>query len=546
MLKEQLRRRHFRRVRSMLRASIAITREHRQAELFGYSRRLAHAPLDLPRGWLLGLAPKEMDEGAQWCLRQLLWLHARRRLGALSEVLRFVNGDGGPFFAPLPAPWRRKLKNFGMKLEVCRSAIAFLDFQIREFWSGLRRIAHYFRLGRRFGHPSGHYAVLYFARDFNLPPRDCPLPHWDWATWTLQSGLVGPGTQLWAVSLSGGDIGRDGITVVPNSMPALRRVRTMAEFVLSAVGIVAVTIVRWTTGAWWAPVMLREFIDLAYARHVATADLATAYFFPPQFMSRRPLWSWWVERRGADAVLEFYSHNFQTTFLPDQPDLPLTDAIFSLMRWPKVVYMTDECGPYMEAIGASPHQHIVAGAVSFVDEGGLPPAFDRPAVAIFDIDPVPRVGRAAVGMPQYWHSRAVVRVFLDEASAAIREAGAIPVWKLKGTIFEEEAIHPGSLRYDNLAHREMARKHGAVICKDTMPAQRLAGAVDAALVLPFTTPATLFRMLGRPAAYYDPTGTLGDHALMARGAPILTDRRALRAWLGEVLGEAVRQRRISA
>ena len=546
MLTDGQRRRRFRRARSTLRASIEITRDQRQPELFGYSSRLAHAPLGLPKGWLTGLAPTEMNEGAEWCLRQALWQHARQQLGSLCEVLRFVNGETGPFFAPLPGAWRRELNRFGMKLENLRSFAAFLSFQAREFLSGLRRIAHYLRLSRTFGRPNGRYAVLYFVRDFNLPPRDCPRPHWDWVTSTRQLGLVDHGTKLWAVSLSGGDIASSGINVVPNPMPALRGWRNMAAFVLSASLVVAVSALRWATGSWWAPVMLREFIDLAYARQIDGADFASAYFFPPQFMSRRPLWSWWVERLGSDVVLEFYSHNFQTTYLLDKPDARLTDVTYSLMRWHKVVYITKECGPYMEAVGAARHQHIVAGMVSLVDQGGMPPVIDGPAIAVFDIDPVSPARRATAGMPQHWHSRAVVRAFLDEVSAAIREAGATPVWKLKGTIFEEEAFVPEALRYDHLAHQEIAKKHGAVVCSDRLPVQRLAGAVDAALVLPFTTPATLFRMLGRPAAYYDPTGTLGAHALMARGAPILADPHALRTWLKDVLRQSLERKRISA
>jgi hypothetical protein len=487
-----------------------------------------------------------MNEGAEWCLRQVLWLYARQRLGALCEVLRFVNGETGPFFAPLPNAWRRELNSFGMRLENLRSFAAFLSFQTREFWSGLRRIAHYFRFISSFGRPNGRYSVLFFVHDLNLPPRNCSPPHWDWATWTVQSGLVDSGAKLWAVSLDGDDIARSGIKVVPDALPALRDWRAKARFVLSVGRIGATTILRWATGAWWAPIMLREFVDLAYARQVSPLDLASSYFFPPQFMSRRPLWSWWVERQGAEAILVFYSHNFQTTYLPKQPDAFLTDVTYSLMRWPKVVYLTKECGPYMEAVGAAAHKHVVAGMVSLVDQGGMPPSIEGPAIAVFDIDPISPADRAAAGMPQHWHSRDIVRAFLDEVSAAIRDAGAVPVWKLKGTIFPHEVIRRGALRYDHLAHQEIARKHNAIVCSDTVPVQRLAGAVDAALVLPFTTPATLFRMLGRPAAYYDPTGTLGAHVLMARGAPILADPHALRTWLKDVLRQSPGRERISA
>jgi hypothetical protein len=535
MLRERARRQHYRWVRSLTKASVAVTQNGQQPQLFDYIRRLAHAPLGLPKHWLIGLAPADLGVGAEWCLRQLLWQHARRPRSAQSDLVRFVIGDPGPFFAPLPSVWRHELKSFGMKLDVIRSWLRFARFQIDEYCSGIRRILHYLKHFRNFTDPDRHYAVLYYARSFNVPPKNCPPPHWDWATWTMKSGLVEPGTQLWAVSLGGGDVGRENIKDSPSPFPVLRSRWDVVRFIALAVRITTITTLRWLGGAWWAPVMLREFVDLAYARCVDPSLLAVAYFFPSQFMSRRPLWSWFVEQKGAKVCKVFYSHNFQTTFMRDRPDMPMNDPIYSLMRWSQVVYLTEQCGPFMETVGAAPHRHIVGGVIGFVDQGGLSPKVDRPAVAVFDIDPARRVDRAVLGLPQHWHSVAIVRAFLDEVSAAIREAGAVPVWKLKGTIFEEEAIHPGDLRYDRIAHRTIAQKHGVVICKNTVPVHRLVGSVDAALVLPFTTPATVFRRFGLPAAYYDPTGKLDGNVVMARGAQILTDQRALRHWLRQVV-----------
>jgi hypothetical protein len=545
MLKQRARRHHYRWVRSLTKASLAVTRNRQQPELFEYMRRLANASLGLPRGWLIGLVPANLGVGAEWCLRQLLWFQARQPLGARADLVRFINGDPGPFFAPLPSAWRNELRSFGMKLDFARSSWSFLRFQISGYASGIRRIMHYVRNFRRFGRPDGRYAVLYHARSLNVPPRNCPPPHWDWATWTWESGLVEPGLRLWAVSLAGEDVARENIETVPNPLPILRSRGAALKFAALTMQIMVVTTLRWLSGAWWAPIMLREFVDLAYVRCVASSDLAVSYFFPPQFSSLRPLWTWAVEKQDSKAIKVSYSHNFQTTFLRGKPDLPMSDPTYSLMCWSDAVYLTEQCGPFMESLGAPRHRHIVGGPVAFVDEGGLPPKTNRPAIAVFDTDPWPRVDRAIVGMPQYWHSVDIVRTFLDEVSAAIRDAGAVPVWKLKGTIFDEEARHAGALRYDHVAHRSIARKHDVVICEDTVPVHRLAGSVDAAIVLPFTTPATIFRQFGLPAAYYDPTGELGGNIVMARGAQILTDRRALRVWLQEVL-ERVGKQQISA
>jgi polysaccharide biosynthesis PFTS motif protein len=108
----------------------------------------------------------------------------------------------------------------------------------------------------------------------------------------------------------------------------------------------------------------------------------------------------------------------------------------------------------------------------------------------------------------------------------------------------EHAVAPTDLRYYRQAHLEIARRHSAFICPDGLPAHQLVTQTDAAIVLPFTTPATIYRLFGKPAAYFDPTGQLARHDLMARGAPILVDRQALRQWISSVLDGADQRRRV--
>ncbi|HVY58147.1 MAG TPA: hypothetical protein VHA77_09890, partial [Xanthobacteraceae bacterium] len=399
----------------------------------------------------------------------------------------------------------------------------------------------------RLPRPEGAYAVLHFARSFNLPP-DCPPPHWDWATWSRTSGLVGPQTELWA-SWSDGPVGVDlarRLTRTRMSLPAFRSSAAHRAFQRSLLRLTLVVTARWLTGGWWAPLLFRDLVELAHCRAVAEHDLAESYFFPPQFMARRPLWSWWTETRGRRTALVFYSHNFQVTFPPDRPEAVITDPIYSLTRWPETVYLTTSCGRIMEAAGAAPHRHVIGGAVAMVDSGVRMQVPKRPVVAIFDIDPYPRSERALVGMPQPYHTHAVVRAFLEAATAAVVAAGAVPVWKPKGALLPEHAVSATDLRYDRHVHLEIARRHGVVLCPGGNPVHHLAQTTDAAIVLPFTTPATVFRLMGRPAAYFDPTGQLGRHALMARGAPILTSPEELRDWLRAVLDQADERMRVGA
>lgn len=538
MLRRWLRRRQFRRVREQIRASLEITTGGRQEELFALGRKLAHAPLGLPSGWLAGLAPAELAADAEWCLRQIVWQIARQPLGAYSTLSLALTGRPASQAIPLPPSFRSAIRALGVRPRPLTSRLSWFGRQVRAFRSGLRRVAFYLITpNERLPKPESAYAVLHYARSFNLPPN-CPPPHWDWVTWSRMSGLAGPDVELWA-SWSDGPVATEPARRLRRtrmSLPAFRSAAQHRAFRRSLLRLTATVAIRWIAGAWWAPLLFRDLVELTHCRAVET-DLAACYFFPPQFMAHRPLWTWWAEAKGRRAVLVFYSHNFQVTFSRRRPEAVITDPIYSLTRWPEVVYLTEECGRIMEEAGAAPHRHVVGGAVAMVDSGARLDVPRRPTVAIFDIDPYPRSERALVGMPQPYHTRTVVRAFLEDVTAAVVEAGAVPVWKPKGVLLPQHALDATDLRYDRLAHLEIARRHGVVLCPGGVPVHYLVQAADAAIVLPFTTPATVFRLLGRPAVYYDPTGQLGLHARMARGAPILTDRRALRDWLHEVLAQ---------
>jgi hypothetical protein len=530
VLRRWLRRRHFRRVREQIRASLEITTGGRQDELFTLGRKLAHAPLGLPSGWLPGLAPAELTAGAEWCLRQILWQIARQPLGAYSTLSLALTGRPASQAIPLPPSLRSAIRSLCVRPRPLASRLSWFGKQVMAFRSGLRRVAFYLLTpNEHLPKPDGAYAVLHYARSFNLPPN-CPPPHWDWVTWSRVSGLIGPDVELWA-SWSDGPVATAPVLRLRRtrmSLPAFRSAKQHRAFRRSLLRLTATVVIRWIAGAWWAPLLFRDLVELAHCRAVE-ADLAASYFFPPQFMAHRPLWTWWAEAKGRRAVLVFYSHNFQVTFPRTRPEAVITDPIYSLTRWSETVYLTEECGRIMEDAGG--------GAVAMVDSGVRLELPRHPTVAIFDIDPYPRSERALVGMPQPYHTRAVVRAFLEEVTAAVVEAGAVPVWKPKGVLLPEHALNATDLRYDRHAHLQIARRYGVVLCPGGVPVHYLAQSADAAIVLPFTTPATVFRLLGRPAVYFDPTGQLGRHARMARGAPILTDRRALHDWLREILAQ---------
>jgi hypothetical protein len=404
-----------------------------------------------------------------------------------------------------------------------------LRTQVSFLLSGLRRLMFYLTTpNEALPDVRGPYAVLFYARWFNLPPA-CAPPHYDWVTWTRASGQIAADVELWAQN--GEAVPADHATYRQTrlALPAFATSGAYRRFQAALVLLTMSMLARWLVGDWRSALLLRDVIEAEHARRAE--HLASAYFFLPQLMADRPLWTFVAEQRGSRVCLVMYSHNFQVVFPSDRPNAIVCGPAYARTRWPQAIVITPGCKTVLTAAGATIDRYTVAGDVSTVDAGVRIELPRKPLVAVIDIDP-------ASPYPDAYQSRDVVLSFLDRVSAIIVAEGAVPVWKPKGALLPEHCVAPSDLRPDADDCLAIARRYGAIICPAGSPIQWLADNVRAGIVMPFTTPATTFRLHGRDAVYFDVTGKLNPGHIAARGIEVMSDNDKLAVWLRAALASS--------
>lgn len=509
--------------------------------------RLHQQDTGLSPDQLNGIVPAEDAEAACQYYHQEIGTIALG-LGSNGEILRFLSGDPGPFTVILPRTMRSWLSAQGMQLRSARSQWSFLRLQWQKAWLCAQMMRHILRRqGRMFRRPApdGPYAAFVGGQTVFLPCKAVPPEdRWDMVSWYRRSGLIQrPLKEIWMVDVAPDD-DRDpaGLAFPNKALPALQGDDEARAFLREASGIARRCLRLWLSGKGWAPFVCLQALELAYARHVSSNDFADQYLFnwTSSFMIR-PLWTREAIRQGSRVVFVVYSHNFRF-FFPDEPREegqpgrtdPVPNPNLQLMTWPE--YAVPEAG-----VEAALRQHEPApalyhhvGAIGLFDMPMPLPETDRPAIAIFESEPgrLPLYARMG-SLPLFGDIDYCIR-FMEECCAAIRDVGAVPVWKSK-SYWTNANQEPQNISAAFRRRHRVVEKYDAVIIDSRISSHRVASWAAGAIVMPFSSAATNARLLGQPVAYFDPSGRLAPFEAMAFGTPLILNPDDLRAWLGDIV-----------
>lgn len=257
-------------------------------------------------------------------------------------------------------------------------------------------------------------------------------------------------------------------------------------------------------------------------------QLAVEYWFHASGAIYRPMWTYEVERLGANVCLYFYS-----TY--DQPKL---ESGYEPQRfewgpanWPRYIVWDEWQASILKRDLSNAIQVMHSGPVYFSDSGRELSTIPKRAVAVFDIHPY----RAAVHYgistlseclskhPDYHHR------FLIDVAEAISACGANMV--LKG---KRDMGNAADKRYKRIIDALQAEEKVLIVPSDVSAMRVIAGCC-AGISVPFTSTAIYLRELGLPSAYYDPLGWMQLDDGGAHGIPILQGKAELLAWLEKVL-----------
>lgn len=497
----------------------------------------------LPTGVDLSpLISQSVELPSERVLRQYLVLRLLRSY-VFPELLRCL-GSRKPrrFRSPIPRPWRATLRRQGVAIDGVSCAL---------LWQGYLVIL----LG---------YALLEVIRttQSNRKQRGITLQgaayfHGLSAPQTPQSNTQGPSRDL-LTNLSNRDLFPETVTWLAHSavMPTPVGLQDMPETgckrpvgrvllpwaaaatswvmlrSLATYTVLAAASVIWAVrGQWWNSTLVHEATLLSQFQAAPPSGRASVYLFHNSGWIFRPLWTYEATRSGSEIVLYLYSSNVAGK---DSLGKTMLNNQWGLCTWPTYwVWDTTMANFIQTRTGANDSQIITTGPFEFSDEAGEMPDLDRPAVALFDVQPVrPAIyAKLALGFDYYTSSTSLA--FLKQAVSAAEASG-------RTVLFKRKRGHGGKFvdrRY--LAEVEHLVGSGRMIAASPgLAASRVIERADAVISMPYTSTSVIAQSMGKPACFFDPVGLLAKDDKDARGLPILQTQTELEEWLRDVLGDA--------
>lgn len=371
-------------------------------------------------------------------------------------------------------------------------------------------------------------AYAYFADlvDTNLPNEKDNVPSHDIVSWYIdwpeRSRTI---SCIRHSAAGGGGVAQAGCTVQYQPapllpLPSMRHVLRFVFWFLCAAFVSAVDLFR---GRWWHSVLLNQAAGAAQANLLPIEKLAQEYWFHNSNWIYRPIWTYEVERRGCKVCFYFYSTNAETFKQVSGYTAPYYG--YEAMSWPRYLVWDTYQAEFVRRVAAADAKIDVVGPIWFQSNCASLGHIDDCSIALFDVTPTRTSWYRILALGTEFYVPETVNPFLDHVCAAAERFRSQVLWKRKRDI--GRTAHP---RYRVCAEK-LGESKWVVQVDPGMSAIRVIEKAAVTISLPFTSTALLARQMGKPSAYYDPTGTVQLDDRAAHGIPVLSGPEALEAWL---------------
>lgn len=508
-----------------------------------FTRGLFRTSPDLPPRALVGMVPAALRPAAETFLIQRVAQMGFAPPEVRFELMRAFTGcHKGPARPPVPPHVLRALAGQGYAVDAKATANGFRAFAGGILKSGLRRAVRLTvemakACARRRRRGGAETVMLMNMHPHTVPQLDFPdgLTRWDFVSWLRRSGLVGPSADIWVQDMNAAigeeQIAATGLRMAAVPWPFAPGAFGLFRFAIEAGWLSLVAAIGHARGQWWRPLLLADALEAAFVRALGRSRLADIFIFNNTQEALRPLWSYQAEQLGCRVMVVQYSHNQQDAYDLAHPERILLSPTVVGYPWPEIVVWTDHQtrqGPNPQARNARFH---VVGPIGFGDSGRwTPPADNRPTVAVFDLVPLRPAQLFRRTKVSGFQWEATVIRFLEDVFQCAEAAGFRIVFKPKSFFGLQPDAPPTTWKRMTAVYRDLIERYGCVLAPYSISPQRVIEATDVCVGFPFTTSASAGYLLGTPAVYYDPTGTLRPFADLGQGCPLITDRDGLARW----------------
>lgn len=430
----------------------------------------------------------------------------------------------------MPRQWCALVEAHGFRVNRFRCALLWRLFVCRMYVIGLVRsfniaVSFFQNFSLRSDSPPA-YAYFTDLVDTNLPKEKEGVQSHDIVSWYIDwSGRSRTISCIRHSAVGGRDVSRAGCKVQYQVAPLLPlpSARHFLRFVFWFICAAFVSAFDLFRGRWWHSVLLNQAAAAAQANFLPSEKLAREYWFHNSNWIYRPLWTYEVERRGRAVCFYFYSTNAET--FKQVSEYPAPYYGYEAMSWPRYLVWDTYQAEFVRRVAATDANIDVVGPIWFQSNcASLGYVNDR-SIALFDVTPTRTSWYRILALGSEFYVPETVNPFLEHVCAAAERFRSQVLWKRKRDI--GRTAHP---RYRVCAEK-LGKSKGVTQVDPGMSAIRVIEKASVTISLPFTSTALLARQMGKPSAYYDPTGTVQLDDRAAHGIPVLSGPEALEAWL---------------
>ena len=512
----------------------AISRRHRRL-MRGYARLRSDGRLIRIEDALCALADTELGVTgyarhhvfgsatpiAEKVVRQYLLLQLG---GAPLKAKLLSNSPAKALVHPLPAPWRDTLKKEGFEVSSFRCAVMWMLYLLGMVGYALLAMAKSFLLSfRRPDRDLGKSAYFDGLSAAQLPRQSQPsydIFSW-YASWTGRA----PNVQALSHSVSKSEPREaGGLSLIYVSQPqplpkgSSNRLKLIREYAI----LTFLTLMDVCRGRWWHALLLREAERAALIKVAAKEDIPIEFMMSNSGWLYRPLWTYAAEAVGSRISFYFYSTN--AAVFKTASGYPRQTNHWELCTWSRYLVWAEGQADFLRRQGIHANIDIV-GPIWFSDTDAALPEFVRPAVAVFDVQPMREAMYRALALRHEYYTSVTGSKFIEDICKASKYSGTSVLLKRKRNIGKN--VHPNYARTI-----EKRTTDGSVIpVEPGLAAQHIIREANCVVSMPFTSTAHLARSMGKPSCYYDPTGLVQPDDRSAYGIEILNSEEALKDWI---------------
>jgi len=450
------------------------------------------------------------------------------------SLLSSLGKKKGHVVHPLPKIWRRKIQSLGWQVSEIKSALVwhgflFLCFSYGIFLLGKNILKGFYSSFLPGQKVLGKYVCFSGLTKNNLP-QQIDDDSYETVSWYLQwqgrqAGIKTIGHNVKNVQ----EIKMKGVNIrFTDPLAPLRGFGKNCCLFVWGFSAACVCLVDWLKGRWWSSLMFAPCVQAFIAKHQPT--FAVDYLFPNSY-SRKPLWLYEVEARGAKTSLYFYSTNCDS-FKTKQGYQP-TPAYYRNMNWSRYLVWDQEQVSFVCRSVESKAEIKIVGPIWSSESTAVLPDLSSRTVGVFDIQPRRKSIYEALGVPLEYYTPAIGEKFLKDIHEVVGQKDLIMAWKGK------RKLPSGKTRQlaksFESACKKMAASRNILVIDPDIAATRLIKKCALVISMPFTSTALIAKDLGKPSYYYDPSCLIQKDDRASHGIPIISGIDELRLILETAL-----------